>query len=163
MQPDFSKFPDGLIPAVVQDAGTRAVLMLGYMNAEALEATQSTGRVTFYSRSKQRLWTKGETSGHFLNVLDIRLDCDNDALLIKATPAGPVCHTGTDTCWNEKNETSSFLRTLEAVIQSRKGAAPESSYRQAYTPPACLKWPKKWAKKPWKPLLKPSAAPMSAC
>jgi phosphoribosyl-ATP pyrophosphohydrolase/phosphoribosyl-AMP cyclohydrolase len=128
MQPDFSKFPDGLIPAVVQDAGTRAVLMLGYMNAEALEATQSTGRVTFYSRSKQRLWTKGETSGHFLNVLDIRLDCDNDALLIKATPAGPVCHTGADTCWNEKNEAPSFLHALENVIQSRKGAAPESSY-----------------------------------
>ncbi|MCC6412815.1 MAG: bifunctional phosphoribosyl-AMP cyclohydrolase/phosphoribosyl-ATP diphosphatase HisIE [Saprospiraceae bacterium] len=126
MTPDFSK--SSLIPAIIQDANTGAVLMLGYMNSEALEQTQATGRVTFFSRSKQRLWTKGETSGHFLNVKDIKLDCDNDALLIKAEPVGPVCHTGADTCWNEKNETSSFLFALEKVIQSRKGASPESSY-----------------------------------
>ncbi len=128
MKPDFSKSPDNLIPAIIQDANTGAVLMLGYMNAEALEQTQKTGRVTFFSRSKQRLWTKGETSGHFMSVKDIKLDCDNDSLLIKAEPVGPVCHTGADTCWNEKNETSSFLHALEKVIQSRKGASPESSY-----------------------------------
>jgi len=128
MTPDFFKSPDGLIPAVIQDADTAAVLMLGYMNAEALEQTQKTGRVTFFSRSKQRLWTKGETSGHFLNVKDIKSDCDNDALLIKVEPMGPVCHTGADTCWNEKNDGPSFLHNLEKVIQSRKGASPESSY-----------------------------------
>ena len=127
LTPDFSKSPDGLLPAIVQDAVTKNVLMLGYMNADALEKTQQENRVTFFSRSKNLLWTKGEESGNFLTVKEIRLDCDNDTLLIKATPAGPVCHTGSDTCWNEKNE-DHFIFLLERVIQSRKNASPESSY-----------------------------------
>lgn len=126
--PDFGKMPDNLIPAVVQDAQTNTVLMLGYMNVEALEITRKTGKVTFFSRSKQRLWTKGETSGNFLLAREIRLDCDNDALLIKATPIGPVCHTGADTCWEEKNQPGNFLSELEQIIRQRKGKAPESSY-----------------------------------
>lgn len=126
--PDFEKMPGGLIPAVVQDARTGAVLMLGYMNREALEQTQSTGRVTFYSRSKERLWTKGESSGHFLTLREMRVDCDNDALLIKAEPAGPVCHTGDDTCWQERNAPARFLDQLENIIHSRKNDSPEHSY-----------------------------------
>ncbi len=120
--------PDGLIPAIVQDAKTRVVLMQGYMNAEALEATRSSGKVTFYSRSKQRLWTKGETSGHYLSVVSIAADCDADALLITAHPQGPVCHTGADTCWNEHNAPASFLFQLEDIIQQRAQSTPESSY-----------------------------------
>lgn len=119
---------DGLMPAIIQDARTRNVLMLGYMNAQALEATRTGGKVTFFSRSKQRLWTKGETSGHFLSVVSIALDCDADALLITAHPHGPVCHTGTDTCWNEPNEPASFLLHLERIIQERAQAPSESSY-----------------------------------
>lgn len=126
--PDFDKMPDGLVPAVVQDARTGVVLMLGYMNREALEKTLETRFVTFFSRSKQRLWTKGETSGNALRLRDIRLDCDEDAILLKAEPAGPVCHTGDDTCWGERNQAVYFLPVLENIIQERKNAAPENSY-----------------------------------
>lgn len=112
---------DSLIPAIIQDAVTKSVLMLGYMNAEALEKTKDTKKVTFFSRSKQRLWTKGEKSGNFLNLIDIKLDCDNDTLLIQANPVGPTCHNGTDTCWNESNTQSfGFLSELESVIEDRK-------------------------------------------
>lgn len=127
MNPDFSKYPDGLIPAIIQDYSTRNVLMLGFMNAEALEQTKATGRVTFFSRSKQRLWMKGEESGNFLSVVNMLLDCDNDTLLIAVKPEGPVCHTGTDTCWGERNE-GNFLRHLEAIINERKSASSDSSY-----------------------------------
>ncbi len=103
MKLNFEKM-DGLVPAIIQDADTRVVLMLGFMNEEAFQKTMETGKVTFYSRTKNRLWTKGETSGNFLNVVSIKEDCDQDTLLIKVHPVGPVCHTGTDTCWGEKNE-----------------------------------------------------------
>ncbi|MDX2280407.1 MAG: bifunctional phosphoribosyl-AMP cyclohydrolase/phosphoribosyl-ATP diphosphatase HisIE [Saprospiraceae bacterium] len=125
---DFDKMPDGLVPAVVQDAQSGAVLMLGYMNAEALEATRTTGLVTFYSRSKQRLWQKGETSGNTLRFISVLVDCDGDALLVKAIPAGPVCHTGADTCWGEQNSGQPFLKTLEAIIAERSQADPATSY-----------------------------------
>lgn len=128
MQINFSKYQNGLVPAIIQDAQTAKVLMLGFMNNDALLTTQQTGKVTFYSRAKQRLWTKGEESGNFLFVQDISLDCDNDTLLIKAIPKGPVCHTGSDTCFNEKNENSSFLFLLEKIIQQRKEQAPSESY-----------------------------------
>lgn len=128
MNPDFSKSADGLIPAVIQDANTNIVLMLGYMNAEALEKTKTEKRVTFYSRSKKRLWTKGEESGNFLLVEKILIDCDNDTLLIKATPQGPTCHTGTDTCFNEKNTSDNFLLELEQIINDRKHNPTEKSY-----------------------------------
>lgn len=126
--PDFDKMPDGLIPAVVQDVETQTVLMLGYMNAEALEMTLKLGLVTFYSRSKQRLWTKGETSGHTLVLRQILLDCDHDTFLIKASPNGVVCHTGQDTCWSERNQSRYFLPDLEKIIQNRQKEAPEGSY-----------------------------------
>lgn len=103
MKLNFEKM-DGLVPAIIQDADTRVVLMLGFMNEEAFQKTMETGKVTFFSRTKNRLWTKGETSGNFLNVVSIKEDCDQDTLLIKVHPVGPVCHTGTDTCWGEKNE-----------------------------------------------------------
>lgn len=103
MNLDFKKM-DGLVPAIIQDDKTRMVLMLGFMNEEALQKTLETGKVTFFSRTKQRLWTKGETSGNFLNVVSIKEDCDKDTLLIKVNPVGPVCHTGTDTCWGEENK-----------------------------------------------------------
>lgn len=125
MKPDFSK--DKLIPAIVQDASTGIVLMLGYMNEEAFLKTQKENRVTFFSRSKNRLWTKGETSGNFLNVKNILLDCDNDTLLIKAVPAGPACHTGADTCFNEKNA-GRFLAKLQHIIKDRKNNPSEKSY-----------------------------------
>ena len=129
LQIDFKKSPDGLVPAVVQDADTFKVLMLGYMNVEALEQTQKDGKVTFFSRSKQRLWTKGEESGNFLLVKDIAVDCDKDTLLIKAEPLGPVCHTGADTCWDEKNHREDFLVLLEETIAARRlEADPEKSY-----------------------------------
>lgn len=118
---DFSKNRDELIPAVIQDVATKNVLMLGYMSKEALKKTIDTNKVTFFSRTKNRLWTKGEESGNFLNVVDIKVDCDNDTLLILAKPVGPVCHKGTDTCWGEENlATFGFLSELEAVIRSRK-------------------------------------------
>ncbi len=125
---DFAKYTDGLLPAVVQDSQTRQVLMVGFMNEAALAKTKELGKVTFFSRSKQRLWTKGEESGNFLLLEKILVDCDNDTLLIKAAPAGPVCHTGADTCFNEKNETASFLPILEAIITQRKHNAAETSY-----------------------------------
>jgi phosphoribosyl-ATP pyrophosphohydrolase/phosphoribosyl-AMP cyclohydrolase len=125
---DFAKMPDGLVPAIIQDASTGKVLMLGYMNAEALEQTRTTGLATFFSRSKQRLWTKGESSGHVLHVRDILLDCDQDAILVKATPNGPVCHTGDDTCWGETNYSANFLKILEQIIDNRSSASPEHSY-----------------------------------
>ncbi|MCP9237005.1 bifunctional phosphoribosyl-AMP cyclohydrolase/phosphoribosyl-ATP diphosphatase HisIE [Lewinella sp. JB7] len=118
---------NGLLPAIVQDNTTRVVLMQGYMNAEALERTMATGRVTFFSRSKQRLWTKGETSGNVLQLVRIDADCDRDSLLIQATPTGPVCHTGTDTCWAQANE-GDFIDHLEATIQDRRDHPSESSY-----------------------------------
>jgi len=128
MNIDFDK-ANGLVPTVVQDAITKNVLMLGYMNAEAVKETIATGKVTFYSRSKQRLWVKGETSDNFLMLKDLKVDCDNDALLIQAEPQGPTCHKGSDTCWGEENSKGlSFLAKLEGVINSRKGADPESSY-----------------------------------
>jgi phosphoribosyl-ATP pyrophosphohydrolase/phosphoribosyl-AMP cyclohydrolase len=128
MKLDFEKL-NGLIPAVVQDYQTLKVLMVGFMNEEALKITKKTGNVTFYSRSRQKLWTKGEESGNFLYVEKIIPDCDNDTLLIKARPAGPVCHTGSDTCFDEKNKPGiSFLEKLEKVIQKRKREMPEGSY-----------------------------------
>ncbi len=124
--PDFSK---GLIPAIIQDATTLKVLMLGYMNEEALEKTKQDQQVTFFSRSKNRLWTKGETSGNFLKVVSMELDCDADTLLIKVDPVGPACHTGADTCFNEENkDNAAWLDYLKQVIRSRKGASSESSY-----------------------------------
>jgi phosphoribosyl-ATP pyrophosphohydrolase/phosphoribosyl-AMP cyclohydrolase len=127
MNPDFSKYPDGLVPVIVQDVVSNKVLMLGFMNTEALEKTKTESKVTFFSRSKQRLWTKGETSNNFLFVKEIISDCDNDTLLIKATPAGPVCHTGADTCFNETNSTFS-LEKLEEIISNRKNNPSDSSY-----------------------------------
>ncbi len=118
MNIDFAKYSDGLVPAIIQDASTSKVLMLGFMNAEALEKTKQTGKVTFFSRSKNRLWTKGEESGNFLSLKEITADCDNDTLLIKADPAGPVCHTGADTCFNETN-TKEFFQTLTDTIKQR--------------------------------------------
>jgi phosphoribosyl-ATP pyrophosphohydrolase/phosphoribosyl-AMP cyclohydrolase len=121
MKINFNKNNNSLIPAVIQDALTKNVLMLGYMNKEALKKTQETGKVTFFSRSKQRLWTKGEESGNFLELVSLKVDCDTDALLIQANPLGPTCHKGTDTCWGEKNKASfGFLSQLEAIIQNRK-------------------------------------------
>ena len=127
MAPDFSKYSDGLVPVIVQDNNTGKVLMLGFMNEEAFTQTQKEGKVTFYSRSKQRLWTKGETSGNFILVKDILTDCDNDTILIKATPTGPVCHTGADTCFNEINPKFT-LQTLEETIADRKANPTDSSY-----------------------------------
>jgi phosphoribosyl-ATP pyrophosphohydrolase/phosphoribosyl-AMP cyclohydrolase len=128
-QLDWAK-SGGLLPAVVQDASTRAVLMVGFMNREALEHTQRTGRVTFYSRTRQRLWTKGETSSHYLDVVSIVPDCDNDTLLVLAKPNGPVCHTGTQTCFGDTNRTDpfAFLQQLEGVIADRIAQQPEGSY-----------------------------------
>lgn len=118
----------GLIPAIIQDVDTRVILMLGYMNAESLRKTEESGKVCFYSRSRQRLWTKGEESGHFLYVKEILADCDRDSLLIKATPAGPTCHTGQDTCWGEPNTNADFLFTLQDFLRKRKNDSPEDSY-----------------------------------
>ncbi len=128
MKIDYSKYADGLVPAIVQDYDTDKVLMMGFMNEAALHQTEELGRVTFYSRSKQRLWTKGEESGNFLELKSIAVDCDNDTLLIKAHPKGPVCHTGADTCWMEKNHNSNFLNYLEEIIALRKKASIEESY-----------------------------------
>ena len=127
MNPDFSKYADGLVPVIIQDAISNKVLMLGFMNTDALEKTKAEGKVTFFSRSKQRLWTKGETSNNFLYVNEIITDCDNDTLLIKASPAGPVCHSGADTCFNENNSSFS-LEKLESVITERKNNPSDSSY-----------------------------------
>ena len=129
MELNFSKSPDGLLPAIVQDATTKTVLMLGYMNEEALQHTQASGKVTFFSRSKQRLWTKGEESGHFLKLVSLKADCDQDTLLIQAEPQGPTCHKGTDSCWGEENKASyGFLTELENTIAQRKAADDDDSY-----------------------------------
>ncbi len=129
MNIQFSKYTDGLVPAIIQDNQTGKVLMLGFMNQEAIDATLFQQKVTFFSRTKNRLWTKGEESGHYLTLVNMQLDCDEDTLLIKAIPNGPVCHTGADTCWGKANSNSSdFLSKLEGIIASRKAAAPESSY-----------------------------------
>jgi phosphoribosyl-ATP pyrophosphohydrolase/phosphoribosyl-AMP cyclohydrolase len=127
-QLDFNKYPDGLMPVIVQDSKTAKALMLGFMNAEALEKTRSSGKVTFFSRSKHSLWTKGETSGNYLNVNEILVDCDLDTLLIKAMPAGPVCHTGDDTCFGETNTDDNFLFTLENVIKDRRSNPRSGAY-----------------------------------
>lgn len=128
MDLNFEKM-NGLIPAIIQDCQTRKVLMLGFMNKEAYEKTIETGKVTFFSRSRQSLWTKGETSGNFLNVVSVKADCDNDTLLIQAKPEGPVCHTGTDTCWGEKNEADIFfLSYLQDFIEKRHKEMPKDSY-----------------------------------
>ncbi|MEP6805771.1 MAG: bifunctional phosphoribosyl-AMP cyclohydrolase/phosphoribosyl-ATP diphosphatase HisIE [Flavobacterium sp.] len=130
MNVDFTKNADGLIPAIIQDSETKNVLMLGYMNEESLQKTIETQKVTFFSRSKQRLWTKGEESGNFLNLTDIKNDCDGDTLLIQAKPVGPTCHTGADTCWQEENkENYGFLSNLENTIKVRReNADSEKSY-----------------------------------
>ena len=129
MKIDFEKC-GGLVPAIIQDAQTKNVLMLGYMNQEALDKTLETKKVTFWSRSRNCLWTKGETSGNFLHLIDIRIDCDNDTLLVKANPDGPTCHTGTDTCWGEVNEQNPllFLTELQDFINRRHDEMPEGSY-----------------------------------
>ncbi len=128
MKIDFKKYADGLAPAIIQDFVTHKVLMLGFMNEEALTKTMQEGKVTFYSRSKKRLWTKGEESGNFLNVKEIKSDCDDDTLLIKVQPVGPVCHTGADTCWSERNHSEDFLNYLEHIIELRKNSDDENSY-----------------------------------
>ena len=129
MEIDFTKLGNGLVPAIIQDATTNKVLMLGFMNEEAFAKTEKEGKVTFYSRSKDRLWTKGEESGNFLNVVSIKSDCDNDTLLIQVNPVGPVCHLGTDTCWGEDNkEDLMFLKQLQDFIDKRKEEMPEGSY-----------------------------------
>lgn len=130
MEINFSRLAHGLIPAIIQDSETKNVLMLGYMNAEAYKKTMETGKVTFYSRSKQRLWTKGEESGNFLNLVNIKNDCDEDTLLIQAKPVGPTCHTGADTCWQEPNHPEyGFISNLENTIKTRReNADSEKSY-----------------------------------
>lgn len=130
MEINFNKNNDGLLPAIIQDSVTKTVLMLGYMNQEAYDTTLENKKVTFFSRSKNRLWTKGEESGNFLNLVSIELDCDNDTFLIQVNPAGPTCHTGSDTCWQKSNNQEyGFISTLEKTIQLRKeNAASETSY-----------------------------------
>ena len=128
MKVDFKKYQDGLVPAIVQDYVTQKVLMLGFMNEEALKKTEETGFVTFFSRSKKRLWTKGEESGNHLQLRQILVDCDKDTILIKAEPKGPVCHTGADTCWSEKNHKEDFLYYLEHIIELRRNGTEDKSY-----------------------------------
>lgn len=127
---DYNKYSDGLVPAIIQDHKTHMVLMLGFMNEDAVKKTKQSGKVTFFSRNKKRLWTKGEVSGNFLTVKDMKVDCDNDTILIKAEPVGPVCHTGADTCWDENNQEPSenFLTYLEDVIKNRKQSPAGESY-----------------------------------
>ncbi|GAC1383036.1 MAG: bifunctional phosphoribosyl-AMP cyclohydrolase/phosphoribosyl-ATP diphosphatase HisIE [Ginsengibacter sp.] len=127
-KPDFEKYPDQLIPVIIQDFKTSKVLMLGFMNKEALDKTLESKLVTFYSRSKMRLWTKGETSNNYLHLVDLKNDCDNDTLLILARPDGPVCHTGADTCFNEKNEAGGFVSKLENIIEDRLASGSSQSY-----------------------------------
>lgn len=128
MNIDFKKYADGLVPAIVQDFNTHKVLMLGFMNNEAMQKTEELGKVTFYSRTKNRLWTKGEESGNFLLLKEMKLDCDNDTILIKVNTVGPVCHTGADTCFSEKNHSENFLEYLEHIIDLRKQVSPDESY-----------------------------------
>ena len=128
-KPDFSKGENGLLPAIVQDVNTRKVLMQGFMNQEALDFTLAEKKVTFYSRSKKRLWTKGESTGHFLILNEIKYDCDQDSILVKAEPVGPTCHTGDDTCWQESNTGRTFfLEELQAIIKDRKNNPTDTSY-----------------------------------
>lgn len=128
MKPDFSKYIDGLMPAIIQDANSDKVLMLGFINDDSYEKTIAEKRVVFYSRSKKRIWIKGETSGNYLDVKEILLDCDRDTMLIKVIPQGPVCHQGTDTCFNEENVSNGFLEYLENIITARKNNPADSSY-----------------------------------
>jgi phosphoribosyl-AMP cyclohydrolase / phosphoribosyl-ATP pyrophosphohydrolase len=128
MKIDFEKSPDGLVPAIIQDAETEKVLMLGYMNRESFERTNETGRVTFFSRSRRQIWTKGETSGNFLHVKEISVDCDGDTILIRANPAGAVCHTGADTCFGKENKSNNFLLELEKIVRERKINPQKDSY-----------------------------------
>jgi phosphoribosyl-ATP pyrophosphohydrolase/phosphoribosyl-AMP cyclohydrolase len=128
MEINFSKYTDGLVPAIVQDLLTGKVLMLGFMNQDALDKSRELGKLTFFSRSKNRLWTKGEKSGNFLILKDIKLDCDGDTLLIYVIPTGPVCHTGADTCFGEKNSMAGFLDVLGGIIEDRKNHPDENSY-----------------------------------
>jgi phosphoribosyl-ATP pyrophosphohydrolase/phosphoribosyl-AMP cyclohydrolase len=125
---DFEKYPEGLIPVIVQDNTTAKVLMLGFMNSDALNKTMETKLITFYSRSKKRLWTKGETSENYLHIVELKIDCDNDTILIKAKPDGPVCHTGADTCFNERNINDNFINDLEQIINDRKQNPTDQSY-----------------------------------
>jgi phosphoribosyl-AMP cyclohydrolase / phosphoribosyl-ATP pyrophosphohydrolase len=128
MQINYAKYTNGLVPAIIQDAITGKVLMLGFMNQLAVDATIASKKVTFYSRTKQRLWTKGEQSGHYLQMQNMAIDCDNDALLIKAIPNGPTCHTGTATCWGETNNEQNFLQQLQQIIADRKNNPLQASY-----------------------------------
>ena len=129
MNPNFSKSQNGLLPAIIQDSVTKTVLMLGYMNREAFQKTKETEQVTFYSRSKKRIWVKGEESGNFLKLVKIKVDCDQDAILITAKPQGPTCHTGTDSCWGEMNQSHyGFLTELEEIITERKITNDDNSY-----------------------------------
>lgn len=129
MNPNFSKSQNGLLPAIIQDSITKTVLMLGYMNREAFQKTKETEQVTFYSRSKKRIWVKGEESGNFLKLVKIKVDCDQDAILITANPQGPTCHTGTDSCWGETNQSHyGFLTELEEIITERKKTNDDNSY-----------------------------------
>ena len=143
MNIDFKKYDDGLVPAIVQDIDTQKVLMLGFMNDEALQKTMREGKVTFYSRSKKRLWTKGEESGNFLELKSVAADCDHDTLLIKVHPLGPVCHTGADTCWSEKNSNENFLQYLEDIIELRKKSSPKHHTWHLYLPKGLIKLPKR--------------------
>ena len=129
MNPNFSKSQNGLLPAIIQDSITKTVLMLGYMNKEAFQKTKETEQVTFYSRSKKRIWVKGEESGNFLKLVKIKVDCDQDTILITANPQGPTCHTGTDSCWGETNQSHyGFLTELEEIITERKKTNDDNSY-----------------------------------
>lgn len=129
MNPNFSKSQNGLLPAIIQDSITKTVLMLGYMNREAFQKTKETKQVTFYSRSKKRIWVKGEESGNFLKLVKIKVDCDQDTILITANPQGPTCHTGTDSCWGETNQSHyGFLTELEEIITERKKTNDDNSY-----------------------------------
>ncbi len=125
---DFSKYHDGLVPSIMQDLDTGKVLMMGFMNQEAFDLTMATEKITFYSRSKQRIWVKGEESGNFLHLQSCEVDCDHDTLLFKVKPAGPTCHTGSDTCWGEVNQSDDFLNQLEQIIALRKNSKDPSSY-----------------------------------
>ncbi len=128
MKIDYNKYADGLVPTVIQDSSTRKVLMVGFMNNEALEKTKKSGLATFFSRTHKKLWTKGETSGNYLHIDKILVDCDDDTILIQATPAGPTCHTGTDTCFDEINEGDNFLHSLERIVTDRKVNPIEESH-----------------------------------
>lgn len=125
---DFSKYNDGLVPAIIQDLDTAKVLMMGFMNKQAFDQTMATEKITFFSRSKNRIWVKGEESGNFLNLKSFAIDCDNDTLLFKVKPEGPTCHTGADTCWGEINHSDDFLSHLETIIELRKHSQDKSSY-----------------------------------